>query len=325
MCFPFNMSTKLDFFKWRKRRQLSSDMDARFGDVSISAPNEGSWNEMAHLGLGNTQPSETNKGGRLKTLFRSKPAESPPAVVTREQPPVTVRADPFPDQVPRHPMVDMEARKRSLSISGDGRRTSGGRRTAGDKLWVANGSPRSYDSNMLDSPSSCSCDGDDEDEEEERRQGEIRRAIRNRPQRSQSQDSPQNRWDRAQSYRHRSPPLASTAVMRRYSSQSTATCSATPSTATFSSKHTSLTSAASHGPYAPAIPPLLQEEIPPVPKVHMPSPSLTLPASSPNARNALWGKKSRGTSGDRRSNKRSTARTVGPQELVPSYDELWGY
>lgn len=290
-----------NIFKWRKRRQLSSDMDSRFGDVSISSPNEGSWNEMAHMQIIHPQPPETNKSDRLKALFRSNATE-PVFVNAVQQPAPVVRSERAEIQVPHHPMVDIEAHKRSMSA--EGRRGSGGRRTGSGQTLVNTGSPRSI-VDVLDSSSCSSCDGDDEEEEER----EIRRPPR---QRSQSQDSSSqhhtSRTARRDTRQHKSPPLSSTAVMRRYSSQSTAHSSvtnSTPSTATFSSRHTSMTSAASHGHYQPSIPPRLQEEIPPVPTM------------SPSFSSTRWGKKSRA--------KGSSKRAIGPQELVPSHDELWGY
>jgi hypothetical protein len=103
--------------------------------------------------------------------------------------------------------------------------------------------------------------------------------------------------------------------MRRHSAQSTSTITEpTPITATFSSKHTSMTSATSNG--APAsIPPLLAEEEttpPPLPKI-------------PAARSSST---RRDHSTERPTSARPARRqphgTVGLQELVPSYDELWG-
>lgn len=303
MCLLVNMSGNI--FKWRKRRQLSSDMDSRFGDVSISSPNEGSWNEMAYTQSIQPQPPETHKAGRLKALFRSSGVE-PPVYRNALQPPqpaTVVRAERLEVQVPHHPMVDIRAHKRSMSA--EGRRTSGGQRTNSGQDIVSHESQRNI-VDVLDSSSSCSCDGDDEDEEERR----IRRHPR---QRSQSQDSRSHhhmgRARRETRQQHRSPPLSSTAVMRRNSAQSTAPSSvtnSTPSTATFSSRRTSTTSAVSHSQYQPSIPPRLQEEVPPVPSM------------SPSSR---WGKKSRAKS----SSKRPTGSSIGPQELVPSQDELWGY
>jgi hypothetical protein len=289
-----------NIFKWRKRRQLSSDMDSRFGDVSISSPNEGSWNEMAHMQTIHPQPPETNKAGRLKALFRSNAAEQPVYANAVQQPVPAVRPE---VQVPHHPMVDIEAHKRSMSA--EGRRGSGGRRTGSGQTLVNTGSPRSI-VDVMDSSSSCSCDGDDEEEYEERK---IRRPPRHR---SQSQDSSSQHHTSRAARQHRSPPLSSTAVMRRYSSQSAAHSSvtnSTPSTATFSSRHTSMTSAASHGHHQRSIPPRLQEEIPPVPKV------------TPSLSSTRWTKKSRAKG----STKRATGSSIGPQELVPSHDELWGY
>ncbi|CRG90077.1 hypothetical protein PISL3812_07118 [Talaromyces islandicus] len=290
-----------NIFKWRKRRQLSSDMDSRFGDVSISSPNEGSWNEMAHTQYIHQQPPETNKAGRLKALFRSNAAEQPVYMNSVQQPAPVVRPERSEVRVPHHPMVDIEAHKRSMSA--DGRRGSGGRRTASGQTLVHTGSPRSI-VDVLDSSSCCSSDGDDEEEEER----EMKRPSRRR---SQSQDSSSqhhhmSRAPRRDIRQHRSPPLSSTAVMRRYSSQSNAHSSvtnSTPSTATFSSRHTSMTSAASHSHYQHGIPPRLPEEVPPVPKI---APSST-----------RWKKKSRA--------KASKGSSIGPQELVPSHDELWGY
>lgn len=305
MCLLGNMSGNI--FKWRKKRQLSSDMDSRFGDMSISAPNEGSWNEMAHMNATHPQPIETNKSGRLKGLFHSNAAGQPMFVNAVQQQAPVARHERVDIQVPHHPMVDIEAHKRSMSA--DRRRGSGGRRTGSGQTLVSTGCPRSI-VDALDSSSCCS--SDDEEEAEAEREREIKRAAR---QRSKSQDSssqhrPSRTTRRDTRQYHKSPPLSSTAVMRRYSSQSTAPSSvatSTPSTATFSSRHTSMTSAASHGhSHGPSIPPRLQEEIPPVPAV------------TPSFSSTRWPKKSRAKGSSKGS-------SIGPQELVPSQDELWGY
>lgn len=326
MCLlPDCIPVKMDIFRWRKKRALASKMDARFGDPSISAPTQGSWNEMPRLRSG---IMSSNKAGRLKSFLRSEAAES---------------SDPFNGSehtnFPRHPLVDMQNRQRSASAE----------RVQGHLDRPRNGSrPRKSSSPKRHKSSPESLSESDKDEEEQHsRETEIVAASdpvrRYVPSRSRSQEDnwriqPKDiRRNSRQSIHHKSPPLSATAMMRRHSSQSesTRTYSSTPSTATFSSQRTSMTTPGLPGFSGSFIPPplkeeehaaLLHEDVPPVPpipvdRLTVSTRSFSSSSSPPSASRSAFRDQPR--SGH--SNKRRNAGPVGPQELVPSNDELWGY
>lgn len=323
------MTVKMDIFRWRRRKDLGSNMDARFGDPSISAPTQGSWNEMPYLrpGIAEFAPLP-NKVTRFKSLLRSDVVKSSEFSGSTDG-----------TNFPRHPMVDTQARKRSISIDRMKERSDRQRNVSRTRQSP---SPKvrhraSYES--------LSCSEEDEEEQQDHRDTNGERNIerRNVPSRSRSQEDywraqpRNNRRDSQQSSTQlKSPPLSATAVMRRYSSQSesTRTYSSTPSTATFSSRHTSVTTPGLHGFSASSIPPLLKEEygpmfdkdappVPPVPPIPTDrNGSVTSSSSPPSASRSVFREQHRAGHSN---NKRRNGGPVGPQELVPSNDELWGY
>lgn len=328
MCLPDCMTVRMDIFRWRRRKDLGSNMDARFGDPSISAPTQGSWNEMPYLrpGIAEFAPLP-NKVTRFKTLLRSD------AVKSSEHSGSTDGTN-----FPRHPMVDMQARKRSISI---------------DRMKEQNDRQRSV-SRTRQSPSpkvrhrasceSLSCSEEDEEKEQDHHefangerdaeQGNVRNRRRSKEDYWRAQPRNNRGESQQSSMQVKSPPLSATAVMRRYSSQSesTRTYSSTPSTATFSSRHTSVTTPGLHGFSASFIPPLLKEEaygtkidkdVPPVPPIPTGrNGSVTSSSSPPSASRSVFREQHRAGHSN---NKRRNGGPVGPQELVPSNDELWGY
>jgi hypothetical protein len=344
MCLAGLLPVRMDIFRWGKKKEVSSSMDDRFGDPSISAPTQGSWNEMPPLRPAKTDYPQSEKVSRLKSFLRSQTVNS------QDYPIITESAD-----FPRHPMVDMQNHQRPVSVDGiqgrlEKQRTSNGSSNGTTSRPRLASSPQmhraSYDSLS---------DSDDSDEDEREHSDRERDSIHRRDRqdsvrhctttRSRSQE---DHWQVQQQHKtsrrnnqHKSPPLSSTAIMRRYSSQSesTRTYTSTPSTASFSSKHTSMTTPGLHRFSGSAIPPLLKEEEyysgfnehappPPLPALSLrdnragsatrhASPS----SSPPTASHSSAREHSRGA----RSNKRQQSVPMGPQELVPSNDELWGY
>ncbi|OKL56447.1 hypothetical protein UA08_08223 [Talaromyces atroroseus] len=323
----------MDILRWRRKKEVSSRMDDRFGDPSISAPTQGSWNEMPPLRPVKTELAPTDKVGRFKSFLRSHTVDSPDYSIS------TVERANFP----RHPMVDMQNHQRSVSVDRIQERMNNNSHGNG-----STSRPRLSSSPQVHRVSSYdSLTGSDEDESEHNGHGRDSRDRRDRRDmvrhsRSRSQEE---HWQAHLQHKaphrnaqHKSPPLSSTAIMRRYSSQSesTRTYNSTPSTATFSSQHTSVTTPGLHGFSGSLVPPLLKEEeyypglnhyahepLPPIPSIrNNRAGTRTSPSSSPpSASNSA----SRGYSRGARSNKRHHTVPVGPQELVPSNDELWGY
>lgn len=313
------MTVRMDIFRWRRRKNLGSNMDARFGDPSISAPTQGSWNEMPYLRTANFAPLP-NKVTRFKTLLQSDAVKSSELSGSTDG-----------TNFPRHPRVDMQPRKPPISVDRQ-RSVSRTRQSPSPKA------------RHRVSCESLSCSEEDEEEQQDRPEfanGGRNTVRRNGPNRSRSQEDnwraqpKNNRRDSQQSSTQlKSPPLSATAVMRRYSSQSesTRTYTSTPSTATFSSRHTSITTPGLHGFSSSSIPPLLKEEeyatmidkdappVPPIPRDR--NGSVTSSSSPPSASRSVFREQHRAGNSN---NKRRNGGPVGPQELVPSNDELWGY
>ena len=98
------------------------------------------------------------------------------------------------------------------------------------------------------------------------------------------------------------------------------------------SRRTSVTTPGLHGFTASSIPPLLKEEdyatridkdAPPVPPLRIDRDgSVASSASPPSASRSAFREHNRAAHSN---NKRRNGGAVGPQELVPSNDELWGY
>ncbi|EED16421.1 hypothetical protein TSTA_015110 [Talaromyces stipitatus ATCC 10500] len=294
-------------------------MDTRFGDPSISAPTQGSWNEMPYLRPGMADfATLPNRVSRIKTCLR------PDVVESSEFSGGTDNIN-----FPRHPLVDMQTRKRSISVDRTKKQNDRQRSLSRTRQSP---SPKARHRASCESPS-CS------ERDEEERQEAVHSKTKTEPQYANRNGSREDCW-RAQSrgtkrdsqqssIQHKSPPLSATAVMRRYSSQSesTRTYSSTPSTATFRS---SITTPGLHGFSASSIPPLLREEgyaamfdkdappVPPIPKDR--NGSMSTSSSPHSASRSVFREQHR--TGN--SNNKRHIRPVGPQEMVPSNDELWG-
>lgn len=305
MCLSIPAIFKMDVFKWGRRHGVASSLDARGGDPCISAPNDGAWSEMAELRPVKTESSKPRRLSRLKSLLRSTAAEVPQQSETRPAVPV------IPDiQVPHHPLVDVQEHKRSVSVNRE--RAQRGNRVAVERDLMTSSSregrmvSHTTSEHNNDRPLAHGAGTAAASPQTNDLRKTISEAHDRRMEETDYKDHPGSSFSQ-------SPPLASTSRMRRHSESTTT--EPTPITATFSSRHTSMTSATSAGAGASAsIPPLLAEEemTPPLPKIPAArSASTRRDPSTERPRSA-------------RSTRRQTPGTVGPQELVPSYDELWG-
>ncbi|KAL1966416.1 hypothetical protein VTN77DRAFT_4558 [Rasamsonia byssochlamydoides] len=294
------MTAKKNLFKWGRKRDLSSSLDARWGDPAISAPNEGSWNEMPPRKPAVTEPSavKPNKARRFVTMLRPKASDSPEHVETGA---ASVQGVHIQEQLPHHPLVDLRGRDAPTWTrpSRDRMQRPATRRIQSRTDYREDtGLENSAEDGRPESQSGSECAS----ERESAPPGRINET------RTRSADVHKSLpWPK-------SPPLASTARMRRYSQQSASTSNdlMTPSTGTFSSKHTSVTSATSA---ASALP--LLAESPPMPKI------IAVPPPSHSYRDHQTGRSA--TSGRAQKRRDRDRERVGPQELVPSYDELWGW
>lgn len=327
MCLPDCLTVKMDIFRWRRKKSVGSNMDSRFGDPSISAPTQGSWNETSFPQSRRIDLSPlSNKSTGLKNFKRSPRMESPESSNFTKG-----------TSFPRHPMVGTHIRHRSISADRFGDQ---------DREQIDIGKIRQSPGPKTQYPASCDSLSCLEDEDELNPDSEKTSGTKNSGRPSNNGGSPsqdkhggmQRNNDRREgqlsSTYHKPPPLSATALMRRYSSQSesTRTYTSTLSTATFSSRRTSVTTPGMHGFPGPSIPPLLKEEyarnvnndvppIPPIPKDRNENFS-TSSSTPPSASRSVFREHNRGGNSN---NKRRNVVPVGPQEMVPSQDELWGY
>lgn len=310
MCFGLKMTVKMNLFKWGRKRDLSSSLDARWGDPAISAPNEGSWNEMPPVQPIRTEPTPVrpSKPRRFVTMLRSKASDSTEPVETGAASSVQgVR-----NTLPHHPLVDLKTaeRGRDQTPRPDTARRTPSRTDHRQENTAGRSSPEDGRPESRNG-SECSSEPD-----ESAHTNETTAETRARPATDTRKSPP---WPK-------SPPLAATARMRRYSEQSmsVSTDRMTPSTGTFSSRHTSITSATSAGSSSAASAlPLLAEESPPVPKLA--AMAAAPPPPPPPSHSHRDHQTGRSATAGRAHQKRRDPEPVGPQELVPSYDELWGW
>ncbi|EAU34427.1 predicted protein [Aspergillus terreus NIH2624] len=257
--------------KLRRKRKLSSELHSRWGDMSITYPNEGSWSQCE------VPPGAVSNAARGQSPMRSWPHGSAESLDRyNHSPPIHgVLRSASPEE--RHSSTDSAAtiptgyydarvRGRSKRIPPPLGSTSGQRRHSHDSL---------RDDVLYPGDGTGSAPGGSRGD---------RLSDEKHHRRARDDADPYSRASR-------SPPLSVTSRMRRHSAQSSTT-EPTPSMPnTASSKHTSLTSS------LPSVP---MEDIRPAPL-------------------AVYHEKKQ----PRRSKPRE-ADAVVRQELVPSYEDLYG-
>lgn len=261
--------------KLRRKRKLSSELHARWGDISISYPTEGSWSQCQSPGAEpNAMPArpseQSRRHGSLDALDRPVGSSHMPTPLRPGDRKASV------DSAMTMPTGHYDAKVRGRSKT---------------KLPYPH-SPRAWEADSDE----CSVD-EDEEEDVPSALGDSRgRYHHHHPQNASRvgarEEDPYGRASK-------SPPLSVTSRMRRCSLQSTATEPTTMPT-TASSKHSSF---ASSVPSVPSDEPRLIYQ--PVHQDKKPQQQLQ-PQQQP-----------------RRAKPRE-AEPVRRQELVPSYDELYG-
>lgn len=258
--------------KLRRKRKLSSELDSRWGDVSITYPTEGSWSQWDQpAGVVARSPERGRRHSSLDTTDRRSWSS------------------------PRHP-VNRTSGDSSLTIP-RGHYDSKLRNRSSKKipapLCATRDPPHTWQDSASEGPSSDASEDDDPVSELGPSRGRYPPAAK-------------------------SPPLSITSKMRRCSIQSNTTDGAASMPATASSKHTSYTSTVpstlSEGPPRSFHLPTHHEKIksPRSPFVKAPPPPpLQLPSQLPHP--------SRG----REPHRAPEVESAG-QELVPSYEELYG-
>jgi hypothetical protein len=254
--------------KLRRKRKLSSELHSRWGDVSITYPNAGSWSQCEEFAVGtpNSMPGRTldhcRHHGSLDSLDRQGNSSRNPCTLPLGEPKERTSST---DSAITIPTGHYDARLRGRS----------------KKKPPPPGPNLGYKTN--------SDMQDDSDESSADEEGSI--SPLSNPKERYQRDMPRTKVSRegdSYSRASKSPPLSITSRMRRCSLQSTTTETSPSMPPASSSKHTSYTSS--------------------VPSVPSEDPRLGHRPISHDSKNA----------------RRSKPPPVAEQELVPSYDELYG-
>ncbi|KAJ5610561.1 hypothetical protein N7510_007280 [Penicillium lagena] len=219
--------------KIKRKRRLSSELHSRWGDVAISYPTEGSWNQW-------NQPA----GFAANSSPDAPPSNNQPTAPRRHAPMEFVPSS-EPSALPRHgdsaiPTGHFDERVR--------RRHRDGHKPPFRGLglgWNGYEMSSTHENTQFDEES-CSEEDEEEDENEERDTFDA-------PTRDHGYSSARRDRDSYSSHLSRSPPLSVTSRMRRCSLQSCPTDPSTAASVTASSRHTSYTAASSVS--APSMPP----------------------------------------------------------------------
>lgn len=224
--------------KFKRKRRLSSELDSRWGDPSISYPTQGSWNQRS-------QPSEffINASPGLSQSPRSDEA---PRYISLDSNRNRESNSPAPQYTPSdlgHADAVIPKGYFDESIR---RREKGHRQPQNQGLGIA-GTRHDRDFNSDDVVVSDNDDEScDEDDEERDTLGDPGRIITHR------NYTPSDDYNSYPDYAAKSPPLSVTSRMRRISTQSSIT-EQSSMTGPASSRRTSYTAASSVS--APSLPP----------------------------------------------------------------------
>ncbi|KAL2002987.1 hypothetical protein VTN02DRAFT_5294 [Thermoascus thermophilus] len=299
--------------RWGKKRTVSSEMHSRWGDVSITAPNEGSWSQHSSsnvnigaalnvdCGSGHTRRYDSLEGGG-HSESRPHSGKSKPSRASR----FISRLCSRDSGVEESMHTSMVALPRGHQETGtrcpsEARLEHGRRDFRNEESSPAvNGTTAdqlvSKETAMFDPGYRFSSMANDHDDEVsptcvEKSPHEVQRVEEDGHGSRTSPESPQEGPESRLPRGSRSPPLSVTSRMRRASQQSTA------GQITMSSRHTSYTSSSVSSPS-------------PLPE----SPQITKIAYNPAFRDKKNARRSRLWEPE----------GVGAQELVPSYEELYG-
>lgn len=280
--------------KFKRKRRLSTELHSRWGDVSITYPTQGSWNQCNQPGY------VANAPGRASSNFHDEGQRYTPSSSVRQPSPKS--------SIRRSRSTDPRENPASSSSFPTGYFDQNIRRRAGDDrpppvqgLGIGDlrrDSSRNASSSIInDDSSSSSCDEEDEERDV------LGASVGLSPRIYELGDTSHTPRDSTDDYDipAKSPPLSVTSRMRRCSIQSCPT-EPTPSVSGgTSSRRTSYTAASSIS--APSMPPS-------TPRYGFNTPKQPpFPPPRPQPREPREPRESE-----------STTR----QEMVPSYDELYG-
>lgn len=294
MINPFKAMVDL-IKRFRRKRRLSSELDPRWGDPSISYPNQGSWNQwdqpsgfVANASMGSPRDIQAQET-RQYVALGSSPSQNPGASSDSGYQSSSAREDYSrgASAIPKG-YFDENIRHRAEKSQGPAVKGLG-----------IDGTTRKMGRTGGHTPPDDSCDDDDEEEEGRDTLGDpggclvFRNPLTGDPLRYSPRDDQDPYFDRAS----KSPPLSVTQRMRRLSQQSSSTDPTLSVAGTSSSRRTSYTAASSVS--VPSLPP--------------DTPRFAFNAGHP--------------AHEKRSAPRPRHREPEPtarQEMVPSYDDLYG-
>ncbi|KAJ5142834.1 uncharacterized protein N7515_001621 [Penicillium bovifimosum] len=276
--------------KFKRKRRVSTELHSRWGDVSISYPLQGSWNHPSRAAIQPEDSQQYNSPGPVRQRSHSTSSRVSRSTSTRELHP---ESPPFPTGY-----FDQNIRRRVGERHTPPAQGFGPQELGGDYRREASHRPPSSIIHDESASDDSSCDGEEEEDDEER--DTLGPRVRLSPRDfGMGEISPATRDNEDFDIPAKSPPLSVTSRMRRCSIQSCATEPTASISGGTSSRRTSFTAASSIS--APSMPPSTPRygyhtlKQPPFPEKRYPSRvKQTEPECGP------------------------------PQELVPSYDELYG-
>ncbi|KAJ5543296.1 hypothetical protein N7535_005724 [Penicillium sp. DV-2018c] len=284
--------------KFKRKRGVSTELHSRWGDVSITYPLQGSWNHPSRAAIQTEESQQYSPAGAVQERSHSTSSRGSRSTNTREHHP---ESPPFPtgyfDQNIRHRLGERHTPpgQHNPPAQGHGNQEPGN----GD---LRHESFRRSSSSIIDesdTDDSSSCDGEEEDDEEERDTLGPRVQLSPRDY-GMAEISPAT-GDLNEDFDvpAKSPPLSVTSRMRRCSVQSCATEPTASISGGTSSRRTSFTAASSYS--APSMPP-------------------STPRYGYNTLKQSSYPERRYSSRVKRPEPECAPR----QEMVPSYDELYG-
>ncbi|KAJ5812048.1 hypothetical protein N7474_008349 [Penicillium riverlandense] len=221
------------FKKIKRKRRLSSELHSRWGDVAISYPTEGSWNQWnqpagfaANSSPDAPPPNSQTTAPRGHAPMKSVPSSEPSGFPLHGD--SAIPTGHFDERVRQRHRNGHKPSFRGLGVGWNGHEMSS-----------------THENTDFDEVS-CSEEDEEEDEDEER-------DTLDAPTRDHEYSSTRGDRDSYASHLSRSPPLSVTSRMRRCSLQSCRTEHSTVASVTASSRHTSYTAASSVS--APSMPP----------------------------------------------------------------------
>jgi hypothetical protein len=304
--------------KFKRKRRLSTELHSRWGDVSISYPTQGSWNQWNQpagyvANAPRASPNLHHDDGQRYTPARSLRQQSPSSMSRRSRSTGPREAQVGPQ--PPFPTGHFDENIRRRGGERENRPTPNQGLGIGDLRHGPGGHISSRRASSSHSSESIVDESCDEEDEERDTLGVPRARLSPRDPRDYDSDmshTPRETID--YDIAAKSPPLSVTSRMRRCSFQSCATDPMTSASGAPSSRRTSYTAASSVS--APSMPPSTPRFAYNTANY---APANYAPANYTSANYTPFPEKRHPPRV-----KQQESETTLRQEMVPSYDELYG-